>query len=260
MNVVDNYLIADGSYDVKTSVFDGPFDVLLSLIEKRKLFISDIALAQVADDFIAYIQEKDDFPLRESTYFISIATTLILIKSKSLLPSLDLTEDEEEGIEQLEIRLNVYKKVKEEARRLKSLWALNRVYFGRGEKLPVEISFVPDETVTQKRVMLTAYDIIDRLPSLCNIPQVSVKEVVKLQTVITSLIKRVSKEIGLSFNGFSGLDKKGGPLDREKKYLVVVSFIAVLELVKQGVLSAVQRDDCCDIYIESIDLKTPNYT
>src|SRR4051812_5655315 len=101
------------SFTVKTEVFEGPLDLLLSLIEKRKLFVNDISLAKVADDFIAHVQGFEKFPMNDSVNFTLIASTLLLIKSKSLLPTLTLTEEEEEGIHDLEARLKMYKRIKD---------------------------------------------------------------------------------------------------------------------------------------------------
>lgn len=246
-------------YNVKTDVFNGPFDILLNLIEKRKLFINDIALSQVADDFISYIKNQQNFPLQESAHFIYVASTLILIKSKSLLPSLNLTEEEEEGIEELEKRLSIYKKVKEEVLNLKKKWGICKLFFGSGENFPHPISFTPDESITKKNLALCAYDIIDRLPTDSMIPQVKVSDVIKLETVINSLIRRVNTEINLSFNSFSGIGKNG-PVNKKERYKIIVSFIAVLELVKQGLLTAHQNKEQNDIYIENTEIKVPNYT
>src|SRR3990167_10380841 len=109
-------------FAVKTQVFEGPLDLLLELISKRKLFVNDVSLSQVTDDFIAYIQEHDEFPLSESAEFILVASTLMLIKSRSLLPTLELTEEEEESIHDLEDRLALYARTKELAVELKSIF------------------------------------------------------------------------------------------------------------------------------------------
>ncbi len=245
-------------YNVKTDVFSGPFDVLLHLIERRKLFINDIALAQVADDFIDYIKSRDHFPLQESAHFILVASTLILIKSRSLLPSLSLTEEEEEGIEDLEKRLSIYKAVKEETSNLKEAWGIERLFFGTGEVVPIPISFIPDESITQKNLALIAHDIIDKLPTDNMIPEVKVSDVVKLENVINSLIRRVDAEMKISFKNFSGLNNV--VMTKKDRYMVIVSFIAVLELMKQGILNAHQQSEDNDIYIENNNIKVPNYT
>ena len=66
-------------YTIKTHVFEGPLDALLALIEKRKLFINDISLAQVADNYIAYVKSLDNFPIADSAHFILIASFIHLL-------------------------------------------------------------------------------------------------------------------------------------------------------------------------------------
>lgn len=96
-------------YKVKAGSFEGPLEVLLSLIEKRKLFINEISLATITDDYIHFIKEIENKGIGHYSDFISVAATLILIKSKSLLPGMTLTEEEEHQIGDLEARLNLYK-------------------------------------------------------------------------------------------------------------------------------------------------------
>src|SRR5665647_121039 len=93
---------------VKTSVYEGPLDLLLELIEKRKLLINDIALAAVTEEYIARINAMDTLPMGETAEFVALAATLLLIKSRSLLPLLNLTEEESKDIKELEYRLAVY--------------------------------------------------------------------------------------------------------------------------------------------------------
>ena len=111
------------SFSVKTSVFEGPLDLLLELINKRKLFVSDVSLARVTDDFICYIEQYESagrrIPIAESAEFIMVASTLMLVKSRSLLPGLRLTEEEEESISDLEQRLALYAYMKELSLELK---------------------------------------------------------------------------------------------------------------------------------------------
>ena len=99
---------AENSYKVKLSSFEGPFSLLLSLIEDRKLHINDISLSQVTEDYLSYVNTLESKDPREVSSFIFVAATLILIKSKSLLPNLTLTEEEEGDIKNLEERLRLY--------------------------------------------------------------------------------------------------------------------------------------------------------
>ena len=98
---------------VKTSVYEGPLEVLLELIEKRKLLINDISLASVTDEYIARVNTMPHLPVGETAEFISLAATLLLIKSRSLLPNLQLSEEESRDIKELEYRLALYQLIKE---------------------------------------------------------------------------------------------------------------------------------------------------
>ena len=95
-------------FSVKTDVFEGPMELLIELIEKRKLLINDISLASVTDEYMQRVAIMEQNPLKETTQFVVLAATLLLIKSKSLLPILDLTPEEEESIEDLQYRLKQY--------------------------------------------------------------------------------------------------------------------------------------------------------
>jgi segregation and condensation protein A len=91
-------------YSVKTDSYEGPFEVLLDLIEARKLLVNDLALANITEDFIAHARAQEAFPLEETANFIQIAATLLLIKSKSLIPDLELTDEEDADVEDLKRR------------------------------------------------------------------------------------------------------------------------------------------------------------
>ena len=85
--------ISQGGYIVKAGTFEGPLELLLDLIEKRKLFINELSLSQVTEDYIAFIRNPDQqTSISDMTYFLVIAATLVLIKSRSLLPQLSLSK------------------------------------------------------------------------------------------------------------------------------------------------------------------------
>ena len=103
-------------YAVKLQTFEGPLDVLLELIEKEKMDISDISLTRVTGQFLEYIrsvQEKDPHHISD---FLVVAAKLVLIKSKTLLPFLEVSAEEEAEMTDLKEKLESYKKVKEVAR------------------------------------------------------------------------------------------------------------------------------------------------
>src|SRR5574344_205785 len=96
------------NFHIDTEHFQGPIDLLLSLIEKRKLFINDFSLSKVADDYISQVRSFESYPIDDVANFLLVASTWVLIKSKSILPDLNLTKEEEQDIDDLKRRLALY--------------------------------------------------------------------------------------------------------------------------------------------------------
>ncbi len=251
----------EGSYTVKTAVFEGPLDLLLDLVTKRKLFINDVSLAQVTDDFIAYIDQitKEDeysssFHLGESAEFILIASTLILVKSRSLLPMFELSEEEEASIHNLEDRLRIYARVKELALGLKSIFGKQIIFEKEARKSEVVI-FSPDSKTDKNNLLLALQRVVESLPKKEVLPKVLVKKVISLEEMIEKLVERISKTTKLSFKDFHG---EKGRLTREKRVSVIVGFLAMLELVKRGAIRVTQDGE--HIQIETEEVAIPNYS
>jgi segregation and condensation protein A len=234
-------------YRIKTSVFEGPLDTLLSLIEKRKLFINDISLSQVADDFISYIKGLENFPIGESANFILIASTLVLIKSKSLLPDLNLTEEEEASIDDLEARLCEYQKYKVLSAHLRERFGRNISYLRQSPK-EKKIVFLPDKNTTVSGIFQTIKSVLNNLPPVEVVPKAIIQKVISLEEMITRLSERISRAVKISFKDFSGAGKKD-------KVTVIVSFLAMLELVKQGIINVKQDADFQDIEMQTQTLQ-----
>ena len=102
-------------FAVKTEVFEGPLELLIELVEKRKLLINDISLAAVTDEYMQRVSAMQERSLPGTAQFVALAATLLLIKSKSLLPVLELTEEEEASIDDLQERLRQYQIVRDAA-------------------------------------------------------------------------------------------------------------------------------------------------
>ena len=236
-------------YKVKTAVFEGPLDLLLSLIEKRKLFINDISLAEVTDDYIAYINELNEtkgIKMADIADFIVVAATLILIKSKSLLPGIELSDEEKESIEELEIRLQTYKAIKEVGREIKELYG-KEVIFKREESEDFEIVFAPGETLSIKTLHGIIQDMIGRMPKKEKRPEAVVKKVISLEEMIEKLTERIGNATSVSFEEFKKTSSHKEL--KEQKIHAIVSFLALLELVKQGLIDVIQDREFEDIEI-----------
>ncbi len=243
----------EGSYTVKTRVFEGPLDLLLDLVTKRKLFVNDVSLAEVTDDFIKYLDQHDEFPIGESAEFIVVASTLMLIKSRSLLPMIKLTDEEEESIHDLEDRLALYARVKELATGLKNIFGKQIIFEKTPAKNPVVV-FSPDSKTDTKNILLALERVLEALPKKEILPKVVVKKVISLEEMIEKLAERISKASKINFKDFHGTK---GKLTYEKKVSIIVGFLAMLELVKRGAIRVTQEGE--NIHIESEKIGTPQY-
>ncbi|MEX0673110.1 MAG: ScpA family protein [Candidatus Paceibacterota bacterium] len=244
-------------FKVKTEAFEGPLDLLLSLIQKRKLFISDISLAQVTDDYLTHLQELEQFPVADSAQFILTSSTLVLIKSKSLLPTLDLTDEEEEDIEELEERLKAYQRIQDLSVHIRDLYGEQLMASGCSHlnKTPV---FSPTDEITPANLSEAMRSVLSRLPKQEQIPQTQVKKVVSLKETIERLSERIQRSLRGRFSEFSGYHR-GKELSMEERVTVVVSFLAMLELVKTGLVQVSQRSHFDEIEMEHSDIGIPRY-
>lgn len=248
----------DTDFKVRVGEFEGPLELLLDLIEKRKLHISDVALSQVADEFIEYTKSFENFPIGDSADFILIASTLLLIKSKSLLPNLILTEEEQGSIEDLERRVAIYKKYKELSLVIGKMLG-NSLYFAKPARLASESAmsgekmFFPTPEVNLVSLKNTLLEVLQNIPKKAeSLPKVMVAKIISLEEMISKLSERITKSLKTSFKDFSNMGKT-------EKVNVIVSFLAMLELVKQGLVRVSQGEHFDDIEIESEKTGVPIY-
>lgn len=248
--------ILGDSYKIKTSSFEGPFALLLSLVEDRKLFINDLSLAEVTEDYLNYInnlQSNQEFTsnkqVAEMSSFIVVAATLILIKSKSLLPSLNLTSEEESDIKNLEDRLKLYEQFSKLSLHIKSNFG-EHIIFPPLERKNDVLVFLPDDQITQESMMGFARSVLGRIPKKVFLPEVEVRKVINIEEMIDKLMERIQSSIKTSFKDFSG---RSG--NKEEKVFVIVSFLAMLELVRKGIIDADQNGHGEDIIIEKQEVE-----
>jgi segregation and condensation protein A len=242
--------MSEESFKIKTEVFEGPLDLLLSLIEKRKLMINEVSLSKVTDDFISYLQNKEIYSIKDTSEFLVIASTLLLIKSKSLLPILDLSEEEKTDMRDLELKLKIYKKIKELSANIKNVFGKQIIFFPNARK--AEPVFSPSPEMNTENISKAIFEVIKNLPKFDVKPKVKVTKTISLEEMITNLTKRVQSSLKMSFKDFSGMGKAD-------KVNVIVSFLAMLELVKQGIIEVNQREKFDDIEMETKNVGVPMY-
>jgi segregation and condensation protein A len=239
-------------YKIKTANFEGPFGLLLGLVEERKLFINEISLAEVTEDYLKYINALGNLSPYEISSFVVVAATLILIKSKSLLPNLNLTSEEEVDIKNLEDRLKLYELYIKLGGNIKNNFG-KRMIFAPLERKNNVLIFLPDDQITKESMMTFAYDVLGRIPKKIFLPEVEVKKVVSIEEMIDKLTDRIQNSLKMNFKDFSGSAK-----NKEEKVIVIVGFLAMLELIRQGILDAVQENDFEDIIIEKQEIIIEN--
>lgn len=238
------------SFSIKTEVFEGPLELLLDLIEKRKLLINDISLASVTDEYIAHVRALQESHLVETSRFVLIASTLLLIKSKSLLPVLELTDEEAKSVQDLELRLKLYQLYRTRAEELAGIFGKSMMY----EKtyIPNETPlFTPDAYTALGPLQSALLEVIKRFPKVVMRPQVAVRTIISLEEMIKRVEERVTRQFKLSFKDFVASSERSN---------VIVGFLAVLELVKQGSLMVNQEARFHDIIIERGGVDTPRYS
>lgn len=238
------------TFSIKTQSFEGPLELLLDLVEKRKFLINDISLAAVTDEYMHQVSIMQELSLPNTAQFISLAATLLLIKSKSLLPVLELTQEEEEGIDDLEIRLKRYQMYRTIAKTIEEIFGVT-VAHERQYVISNNPLFVTDKFTTQESLREAMADVLLNLPRKEIKPKVRVRKVISLEEMIEKLHQRIEQQIKISFKEL--LEEH---TDRPH---VIVGFLAVLESVKQGNILVVQQGRFEDIHIEKQSVGAPKY-
>lgn len=227
------------SYAVRLEQFEGPLELLLQLIEKEKLDVTRVSLASVADQYLEYIARQEEVPLSQLAQFLSVASRLILLKSRALLPLLEFTEEEEESIEDLEWQLREYQKFRDASIRLGILFGKNQRARSRESFLGAEVVFLPSPEVSAASLAEAFRSVLGEIPILEKLEEEEIKNVISLEEKMIELRSTLSSRMEMSFRQMT--------LDVSDKIEVIVAFLAVLELVKQRFVRAEQGGSFQDI-------------
>lgn len=227
------------NFPIKTEDFEGPFDLLLEMIQKKKFSINDISLSKITDDYISFVKEKE-LTLSNASCFVHTAATLMLLKSKSLLPKLCLEKDEEDDIYILKSRLRFLRKIKDVSSSIKKIYTKNILYKKKYKK-QVKIKFRPDDTISLKNILLSLDNLVVRSPLVEKLPEVSVEKQKTLKEVIGEVTEKVNRFLKINFSEISG---EGGKKEKS------VYFLAILELFRNGKVELTQEESFGNIGIK----------
>ena len=221
-------------YHVRLEQFEGPLPLLLSLIEKEKLDITRLALSAVADQYLFHIENEEDVPLPHLSQFLSVASRLLLLKSRALLPILSFSEEEESEIEDLEWRLRDYKRYKEASITLGDLLSAEHRAFRRESLANVADAFLPPSNVSAENIWETFRGVLDTLSAPDPLEEQIVEEVVTIDERVMFLETRINRCLEMAFSEVASESR-----DRVE---LVVSFLALLELVRRRTFEVDQNE------------------
>lgn len=222
------------NYKIKLEQFEGPLDLLLQLTEQEKLDITRVSLAKIADEYLDFIANAQHVTLAHLADFLSVASKLILIKSKALLPLLEFTEEEEEEIKDLEHQLAEYKKFKDAAQKIADIYTGPRESFARTGFSELRSVFYPPENLTGDDLKKAFNKVLGEIPVQEKLEEEMVREVLTLEDKIAHLQSVLTKRVETSFSEIVATAKD--------KVEIVVSFLAMLELVKQRIIHVEQGE------------------
>lgn len=242
-------------YTVKTEVFEGPFDLLLHLVSRQKLDVNAISITQVADQYVEHIDRMKDLDLDVASEFLLLAATLLEIKASSLLPKQDayigedlddLSPDEARDI--LVARLLAYKQFKSAAAELSARMENEARQHPRQAGLePRFLGLMPDylEGLTLHALALICADLEYKR-------EVFLLEAEHVASMPISLELHAESVRRYVANAGTALFRElvGGEVTPE---VVVVTFLAVLELYKRGLVDVVQDELFGDIIVTQLD-------
>ncbi|MBN2198069.1 segregation/condensation protein A [Candidatus Wolfebacteria bacterium] len=233
-------------YQLKLEQFSGPMDKLLQLIEERRMEITEFNLAEVTADFLEYLKEVEKIEPRLLADFIIIASQLLLIKSKALLPDLALTGDEEESIKDLESRLQFYRRFKPVMTIFKELWDKNQISISRPLFLDRPTIFYPDKKLKTEDLFNAIKKIFSDIKEFKETQTIK-SSLITLEEKIEEIINRLKKEKkDLNQTKFGFKDLTTGKSRSE----IVVLFLALLHLLSSQFIKAEQKKQFESIMIE----------
>lgn len=229
-------------YKIELEQFQGPLPLLLQLIEQEELDITEVSLAKIAEQYLAYIDQVEDLPPGDLADFLVVAAKLLLIKSKLLLPSLQLDGEEEAG--DLEKQLKIYRIYYDASKHIQKMIGRKKFsYFRESSRIrTVEPIFNPPQGISAEDLRDYFREVLDRIEPVVKLPQEMIKRTVSIQEKISQIRTAISSEARLNFKSLITQSKN--------KTEVIVTFLALLELVKQRSVLVVQESVFEEIYIE----------
>jgi len=245
---MNNILTLETSkYSIKLENFEGPLDLLCHLVDKNKMDINQIKISEITEQYLEYLKTMKELNLEIASEFIVMASTLLYIKSKSLLPK-QAEEEEELTEEQLIQRIIDYKKYKEITKQLRERFNENSKRYDKKEET-IELPMKEIEEIHTIEEIIQSYQmLVKKNENKINENAVNIEKIAMLETVtVASKVKDIFKEL---------IKKKKFIFNRmcsNKKYTkleTVTALSGVLELSRRNKIQANQEENFSDIVIQ----------
>lgn len=223
-------------YSFKLDNYEGPLDLLLDLIKQSKMDIMDVKLADITDQYMLYMQELENLDMETASEFITVAATLLEIKSKSLLPKVEEVEeqDEEDPEKKLLMQIQEYKIFKEASETLQNYENINK-FFKKPDETVGKIHFVLKD-MTMNELIDAFVEIMGRVEK--REKETEPKKIEKDRFTVAEKIAAIKDALMVKKKlKFTELFEQ----DQTKSELINI-FLAILELMKTQVIKAIQKD------------------
>ncbi|KPZ52358.1 MULTISPECIES: ScpA family protein [unclassified Pseudoalteromonas] len=245
----DLYIPPD-ALEVILETFEGPLDLLLYLIKKHKLDVLELSIFSITEQYVSYVEMMSEFQLELAGEYLVMAALLAQIKSRLLLPVHEELEEEEDPRAELIKRLKEYEQFKKAAENIDAIPRVGRDIFVANATMPVIENTAQNlPELELKDLMLALSDVMARAKTFEH-HQVTAEALSTRERMSQILAQLSNAKKALPFSDLFTLS--------EGRSGVVVSFIAMLELIKEGLISCLQVSPDSLIYINLTD--TPNST
>ena len=242
----------DAEFALDLPLFRGPLELLLHLIEREELDITEVSLVAVTEQYLAHLERRDRIDLAALAAFISVGARLLLLKSRALLPRDEEAgagdEEDERDPEALLAALREYRRYRAAAEHLRGLEEEHRTAYRREVAPPRSPPGPGLDGVTAEMLFALFRDVLDRLPAEQPAPELA-REPVRLADRLERLVTRLADGRPLRFRDVIA----GAP----SRLVVIIDFLAVLELMRSGYVEARQSDLFGDIELAAVEGASP---
>lgn len=236
----DLYIPPD-ALEVFLEAFEGPLDLLLYLIKRQNIDILDIPIARITEQYMRYIELMEELQLELAGEYLLMAAMLAEIKSRMLLPRPQADEEEEDPRAELVRRLQEYERYKQAAEDMDQLPRYERDIFATIVEFPDRKSEVPKPDVSMESILRVFAEVLQRAEMFSH--HHVTREPLSVRERMTVILDRINAEDFTNFHDLFTVE--------EGRAGVIVTFLAILELIRESLIDMVQSEANGPIYIKA---------